>query len=237
MKKPTTFGERILRFYMGLRIWGGLPAGIRVMNPHQNPKTARFTAAFLRKFYGDNRRRVAVFGINPGRFGAGLTGVTFTDPVALKTFCGIPNDLPQKREMSAEFIYAFINLFGGARKFYKHFFLTAVSPLGFIKNGNNYNFYDDNILYARIKQFIVTAIQEQLRAGVRDDVAILLGTGKLKNVFAKLNSEHKFFAKTYAVEHPRFIMQYQRKNMHSYLEKYRRVFLKVLKNTSKKPCR
>src|SRR5687768_18158258 len=39
--------------------------------------------------------------------------------------------------------------YGGCDKFYSDFFITAVSPLGFVKNGKNVNYYDDReLLYA-----------------------------------------------------------------------------------------
>ena len=38
-----------------------------------------------------------IFGINPGRFGAVLPGIPFTDPIRLKKECGIDNHLPKNR--------------------------------------------------------------------------------------------------------------------------------------------
>lgn len=107
------------------------------MNPYRNPEVRQYVKRFLQRYYSDNRRRIAVFGINPGRFGAGITGITFTDPVALETLCGILNDLPKKREPSSVFVYAFAERFGGPAKLFRDFFLTAVSPLGFTKDGRN----------------------------------------------------------------------------------------------------
>jgi len=69
------------------------------MNPYKALGIRNYVESFFRKYFSDNNKRVFVFGINPGRFGAGLTGITFTDPVALAEFCGIQNNLPQNREL------------------------------------------------------------------------------------------------------------------------------------------
>jgi hypothetical protein len=198
------------------------------MNPYQDPVIRGYVAAFLGKFFSDNRKRVLVFGINPGRFGAGLTGVTFTDPFALQRFCGIRNDLPQVRERSSEFVYQFIKSWGGPRRFYRDFFLTAVSPLGFTRNGVNYNYYDDKRLFSAVKPFIVDTIRSQIGFGVQRAVAIILGTGKNKTMFEELNHEYEFFKTIYALEHPRFIMQYRRRKLSVYLARYREMFSRTL---------
>ena len=224
----STFGDRALHFYTTLSAINGLPSNIQVMNPYATPEIRRYVELFLRKFFSDNRERVYVFGINPGRFGAGVTGVTFTDPVALEQFCGIPNELEKRREVSSEFVYAFIERWGGGEKFYRDFFLTAVSPLGFTRNGTNYNYYDDQRVFDILKPFIVRTLKDQLTLGARRDAAILFGTGKNQRVFAELNQEHGFFKRLYAVEHPRFIMQYRRKRLREYLAKYHEVFSEAL---------
>ena len=194
------------------------------MNPYGEPAVQGYVSGFLEKFFSDTRSRVLVFGINPGRFGAGITGVTFTDPVALARFCGIPNNLPQVRERSSEFMYEFIKRWGGPKKFYRDFFLTAVSPLGFTRKGVNYNYYDDERLFTVVRPFIVSTIQSQIDFGARRDVVILFGTGENQKHFSDLNREFRFFKKIYALEHPRFIMQYRRRKLLDYLQKYHKTF-------------
>lgn len=194
------------------------------MNPYADARVRRYVRAFLDTFYGDNEPRVLVFGINPGRFGAGLTGVTFTDPVALADECGIANDLPRRRELSSIFVYAFINRFGGAEPFYRRFFLTAASPLGFTSGGNNYNYYDDRKLARAVTPFIAGTIRQQIAMGGRQDHAIVFGTGENLRFLRRLNDEHGFFGKLSGLDHPRFIMQYRRKRLDAYLAKYEEVF-------------
>jgi hypothetical protein len=222
-----TFGQKAFKFYTKLQFRYSLPRGVSVMNPYRIPDVRNYTKSFLYKFFSDNYPRILVFGINPGRFGAGVTGVTFTDPIALEKFCGITNSLPKKRELSSEFIYKFIGRMGGPKKFYRDFFLTAMSPLGFLKDGKNYNFYDHPALLRDTKPFIISSIKTQLSFGASRDIAIVLGTGKIKEVFSELNEEYKFFKTIYSVEHPRFIMQYRRKKLGIYLKKYRQTFKKA----------
>jgi len=224
----STFANRALNFYENIGAIHGLPSSIQVMNPYARPNVRRYVESFLRKFFSDNRKRVYVFGINPGRFGAGVTGVTFTDPVALERFCGISNELDKRREVSSEFVYEFIQHWGGVERFYQDFFLTAVSPLGFTRNGTNYNYYDDQETFTILKPFIVRSLKDQLAFGARRDAAILFGTGKNQRVFTELNQEHRFFKRVCAVEHPRFIMQYRRKRLRDYLEKYKEIFSRAL---------
>jgi hypothetical protein len=229
MKHVSTFGERAFRFYTSLELCNKLPRGVVAMNPYHTPRIRDYTKLFLRKFFSDYRKRVFVFGINPGRFGAGITGVTFTDPVALETFCGVPNNLPEKRELSSVFIYKFIKLWGGPKKFYRNFFLTAVSPLGFVKNNRNFNFYDNPALLRDTKPFLIRSVEFQLRFGARRETALVLGTGKIKQIFEDLNRECNFFKTVHTVEHPRFIMQYRRRKLRDYLRKYFKVFKQTLK--------
>ncbi len=223
-----TFAQKAFHFYTTLKA-PLLPHGIVAMNPYQDPEVRNIVRQFLNKFYADNRRRIFVFGINPGRFGAGLTGVTFTDPVALRDFCGIPNDLGVRRELSSEFIYQFIARWGGVGKFYQDFFLTAVSPLGFLKEEINYNFYDHPVLLKCLRPFLLQTISQQLEFGANRRVAIILGAGKNNRAFEELNNEGKFFEQVYALEHPRFILQYRRKKRGEYVEKYNSVFQQALK--------
>jgi hypothetical protein len=231
MKHLSTFGECAFQFYASLELPNKLPIGVAVLNPFPAPGIQGYLRLFYQKFFFDNHKRVFVFGINPGRFGAGITGVTFTDPIALETFCGVPNDLPKKRELSSVFIYEFIKLWGGPKKFYRDFFLTAVSPLGFVKDGRNFNFYDHPTLLRDIKPFLIWSIESQLEFGARSGAAIVLGTGKIRKVFDDLNREGSFFKNVYAVEHPRFIMQYRRRRLGDYLQKYSETFEQALKES------
>lgn len=214
-----TFASRAYRFYTQLS-GPRVPKGVVVMNPYAEPSVRRSVRAFLDKFFDDNRDRTLILGINPGRFGAGITGVTFTDPVALADFCGIPNHLARRRELSSVFIYDMIARFGGPKAFYAKFFLTAISPLGYTRGGLNLNYYDEPALAKATTPFIVDSLWQQIALGCRRDVAYVLGFGANRKFIETLNASHGFFERIVALEHPRWILQYRRKKVDFYINKY-----------------
>lgn len=88
--------EKILDFLNALTLKTKLPRGIKAMNPYRDSSAFALCRAFYTKFYNDKRPRSLILGINPGRFGGGLTGIPFTDPIKLETYCGIKNNLPKE---------------------------------------------------------------------------------------------------------------------------------------------
>jgi hypothetical protein len=215
-----TFAERVIDFYRRLRPPRLGDIGVDCLFPYRDPDVRACVETFYRKFFSDNRRRVFLIGINPGRFGAGTTAVPFTDPVTLERQCAIPNQFVKRRELSAEFIEQVVHRFGGPATFYRHFFITAASPVGFTRDGLNYNYYDDRTLQDALRPYMIRKMREQLQFGARRDVAVVLGTGKNYAVLSKLNAEQKFFDRLLVVDHPRFIMQYRRKRVGEYLDTY-----------------
>jgi hypothetical protein len=141
----TTFAARVIEFYRQLRPPRLDGLGVQALLPYRVLQARACTDLFYGKYFKDTSPRVFLIGINPGRFGAGTTGVPFTDPVSLEKI-GIPNPFPKRRELSAVFIESLIEQWGGPEKFYQTFFITAASPVGFTKNGKNYNYYDDRKL-------------------------------------------------------------------------------------------
>jgi len=213
------FGSRAFRFYTSLGA-PRVPRGVVVMNPYTAPRVRRYVRAFLGKYFSDNRERVLVLGINPGRFGAGITGVAFTDPVALADECGIPNDLPGQRELSSVFVYAVINKLGGPREFNRRFFLSAVCPLGFTRDWVNLNYYDERNLERALTPFIVSSIERHIALGGRRDHVVVLGSGKNATFLRRLNNQHRWFTSIHALDHPRFIMQFRRRQLEAYVKEY-----------------
>ena len=215
-----TVAQQILTFYSSLSIEVPLPKEVEVMNPYQDATTFKWSEKFYHKFYNDHHQRTMIMGINPGRFGGGITGIPFTDPVKLEKYCGIPNDLKKKVELSADFIYAMITAFGGPDKFYHQFFFSAVSPLGFTQGGKNLNYYDVKELQQNLKPFIADCLKKQLAWGVNTKVCYCLGEGKNFDFLQKINNEYSFFNKIVPLPHPRFIMQYKRKKLNEYIDGY-----------------
>jgi hypothetical protein len=190
------------------------------MNPFQDKKSFALAKEFYGKYYSDNRYRYFIFGINPGRWGGGLTGIPFTDPEKLQHICGIENNLPKKQELSATFIYAMIEKFGGATAFYQHFFITAVCPLGFTKDSRNLNYYDDRNLLKAAEPFIIECIREQLACLHAEPVCFCLGEGDNFRYLNRINERFHFFRKIIPLPHPRWIMQYRRKKLYEYVQLY-----------------
>jgi hypothetical protein len=217
-----TFAEKVNRFNKNLALSTALPEGIVVMNPFENEVTAKLAEAFYKKYYNDHSDRKLILGINPGRLGAGATGIPFTDPVKLQEICEINNDLQKKTEPSAGFIYDMIFNFGGPVEFYKKYFINSVSPLGFIKDGVNYNYYDSRALENAVTPFAISSLKKITAFGIDTSVCYCLGNGKNFKYLKKLNQEQNFFGKVVPLPHPRWIVQYRRKKydefIHVYLE-------------------
>lgn len=215
-----TFADQILLFLKSLRLNIELPDDVEAMNPFQDTAAMLICTEFYKKYYNDNNQRHMIIGINPGRFGGGVTGIPFTDPIRLKNECGIENSSQQKQELSSLFVYDVINAFGGAEKFYKEFYITAVSPLGFTKHGKNLNYYDDKNLQNDIRGFVIDCMKKQLKFGIHTDIVFCLGNGKNFKYLSKLNQEEKFFKTIIPLSHPRFIMQYKLKKKDEYIKNY-----------------
>ena len=223
----ATFAERVIEFNRTVDFNGSLPEGIRIMNPFRgvDDYILQISSAFYRKFYNDNNPRHLILGINPGRFGAGFTGVPFTDTKRLTNECGISYSGRQTHEPSSVFVYEVIKAYGGTERFYGDFYITSISPLGFTQLGangreTNFNYYDRKDLTEAVYDFMVDNIRTQIAMGVATDICFCLGTGKNEKFLLKLNEQYGFFGKIIALEHPRFVMQYKARSLHEYIDKY-----------------
>jgi len=229
-----TFADEVISFNRQVHFSGELPEGIRIMNPFkENEDIHWLSSLFYKKYYSDQNRRHLILGINPGRFGAGITGIPFTDPKRLMEKCGLPFNGAPAHEPSSVFIYEMIDAFGGADAFYGKFYIHSVCPLGFKKPGKNgreinYNYYDSRELTAAVYDFIIDNIKKQIALGIDTDLCFCFGTGKNEKFLRALNEEKKFFKKIIALEHPRFIMQYKSKSKKFYLDKYTAAFRSAL---------
>lgn len=227
MFKSMTLANHILPFLQNLKIEATIPRGIEVLNPYQQPEVVELCTRFYTQYYNDTNPRTLIIGINPGRFGGGLTGIPFTDPIRLEQVCGIENHLSKKPELSSEFIYLVMEAFGGVEKFYSEFYFTSVSPLGFTQNKKNLNYYDNPVLQKRLKPFMSTCMHTQLNWGLKTKTAFCLGEGDNFKFLGNWNKEEKFFEEIIPLPHPRFVMQYKRRQ----LDKFINVYLNTLKHT------
>ena len=215
-----TQAKKILNFYNSLSVPTVLPEGVEIMNPYQDKKAAALARQFYNRYYNDNNPRILILGINPGRFGGGITGIPFTDPLKLEVQCGIRNDFEKRTELSADFIYRMIEAYGGVDTFYSRFYIGAVCPLGLTLNGKNLNYYDTRELEDILRDFMVSSLKAQLNFPLDREQCFCLGEGKNFAYLTKLNREHGFFKNLVPLPHPRFIMQYRRKRVDEYVERY-----------------
>jgi hypothetical protein len=218
--RVMNFDTAILHFLFNLQLPFTLPKDVEVLDAHQREDVRQACISFYKKYYSDNHQRHLLLGINPGRFGGGITGIPFTDPIRLEKVCGIQNDFVKKQELSSVFIYEMIDAFGGVNKFYHQFYISAVSPLGFVKHGKNLNYYDEKELMQRIQPFVVDCMQQQIAFGLKTDVCFCIGEGENFKYVQKLNAQYNWFNKIETVAHPRFIMQYRLKRKEEFINDY-----------------
>jgi hypothetical protein len=214
------FSQQILRYYRQLQPPRQLPTGFEVLYPQKEKEVMRVMRSFYRHYYSDDRKRILLLGINPGRFGAGATGINFTAPRQLALHCGIEHSLGDQSELSAEFIYEMIRACGGPDVFFHSYFLGAVSPFGYVSKGVNCNYYDSSVLLKKVEPFIVQSMQKLLRCNVHRSVCICIGEGKNLEWLEKWNGTHGWFSRVISVAHPRYIMQYKRRQKDRYVGEY-----------------
>ena len=224
-----TFAEKSIAFHTDLVPDISLPNNVEWIPSFENTETLNTFSQFMQKYYSDYKQRHFLFGINPGRFGAGITGVGFTDPILLEDKLGIPNSFQKKHELSALFIHEVIDAFPSPNHFYRHFYITSINPVGLLKDGKNYNYYDDKKTLKTVEPFIIKTINGQLQFGAHTDVAFSIGKGKNYNYFKNLNKKHNWFKKVIPLPHPRWVMQYRRKYKEEHVNTFTEQLLAVLK--------
>jgi hypothetical protein len=244
-----SLADKLISFYQSIKPPRNLPAGIDVLFPQKEKQVKELVKSFFTKYFNDDHPRHLMLGINPGRYGAGITGINFTAPKQLKEYCGIDHHLKLSSELSAEFIYEMIHEYGGVKEFYNDWFISAVCPLGFVRkptpcgvNGNgtflnpskggdeevrrgavlgkNMNYYDDKKLLEAVTPFIIDCINKQVTMGFNTDKCICIGGEKNFKFLSGLNNEHKWFGEIIPLPHPRFILQYRRKQKDKYIHQY-----------------
>lgn len=220
-----TFAEKVIRFHQDLVLKTDLPPNIKSMNPYKNNALIQdILHRFYTQFFADHHQRKLIVGINPGRFGAGMTGIPFTDTKRLAEFAKLKIDEFESHEPSSVFVYEVIEAFGGVEKFYRHYYINSVCPLGFLrknKKGNyvNYNYYDDPSLFEAVKPFIISSLKKQIDFGI--DTSQVFSMGKKNAVFLdKINRKEKLFKEIIALPHPRYVVQYQYKQKQVFVEQY-----------------
>ena len=95
-----------------------------------------------------------------------------------------------------------------------------MSPLGFIKQGKNINYYDDKELLATVKPFIIKQLKKLMSMNFDKHTCFCIGGEKNFKFISSLNDEYQWFQHIEPLPHPRFIMQYKRKYKEQYIQQY-----------------
>jgi len=221
----STIAQKIIQFNRTLSFHGQLPEGIRIMNPFlDNPEIQSISEKFYNKFYKDKHKRRMILGINPGRLGAGATGIPFTDTKRLNEKCNIQINSFTTHEPSSVFMYEMIERYGGVNQFYSDYYINSTCPLGFLRlndknNWVNCNYYDYKELFKSMESFIITNLKKQIDFGFETDVCFSLGKKNAKYLEFINNKEH-LFGKIIPLDHPRYIVQYKSRQQEDYISDY-----------------
>lgn len=159
---------------------------------------------FIRKFYEEyvdcniGNIKVVMCGINPGRYGAGKTGIPFIDFDSLSEL--LPGVQRNDSERSAKFFYSVIKEYG-AKKFYYNIYVTNICSVGFEKDNKNYNYYQ---LAKSVKEVIYVNFLEKinilspdviipLSKDVEDTLKNLKSNGELKETLIESRLNHPYY--------------------------------------------
>lgn len=213
--------DQIIQFFEQLKPPAGtLPNSINWINPVAHSEVQNTIKTFYTKYYNDANPRTMLLGINPGRLGAGVTGISFTDPINLEMHFGIKNDFQKKHELSSRFVYDVVTNAGGASVFYSKVFISSMCPLGFVKDGININYYDDKALMEQVWAYMKSELLKQLEFNINRDVVYSIGKGLNFKYLKKINEELGAFQEVKALPHPRWVMQYRLKSKQTFIDQY-----------------
>lgn len=215
-----TFSKQILDFYFSLAKDLPLPNGVETIYPFDHAETREVMQTFFHKYYDDTKPRTYLVGINPGRLGSGVTGVGFADAYHLDKYCGIESSFDKRVEISAAFMFEVMRAYGGVEKFYADNFFTTVMPLGLLKEGKNYNYYDDKETLKSLEPYIKETLLKQMSFPQAKPNIICVGQGKNLKYLKAFNDRHQCFESIDVVPHPRWVMQYRRKEKEKYIGVY-----------------
>ena len=165
---------------------------------------------FWATFYPEGPPPQVICGLNPGRHGAGLTGVPFRDFKTLsKWMQGINR---QDAEPSAQFFAKVVEAVG-VEAFFKRFYVTNISAVGYVRDGKNLNYHDLPEVALRV---VERNFMEEM-ASVQPTRIIALGKHPYATVGKLLSSSVGDIA---YLPHPSWIMTYRRREADDWLGRY-----------------
>ncbi|WP_283679518.1 uracil-DNA glycosylase family protein [Lentilactobacillus sp. Marseille-Q4993] len=224
-----TFADEVLSFQEKLSNFKiGLPKGYTLINPYSGVNkilVKQVSSIFYKKYYDDNRKRRLIIGSSPARRGTAITEIPFEDAEDIAKETGLSPAGFHISKASSSFLKSIMTEYGGKPKFYQNFYLSFVFPLGISRtNSNNHevncNFYESSQLRELLTPYIKTFLEAQLNLGIDTSVCYCIGSGDNYKFLSKINDSCGFFKEIIPLEHPRFITQYNSKNVEMYKQKY-----------------
>ena len=165
--------------------------------------------AFWSTYYPKDLPREVICGLNPGRLGAGLTGVPFTDFFSLSKW--LPGIKRNDSEASAQFFFQVVQAVG-VEAFFKRFYVTNVSAVGFLKAGKNLNYHD---LPQAALEVVECNFHEEMRT-VAPTRVIALG----RHAYASVKKNVPTDVEVSYLAHPSWIMTYRRRETDAWVQRY-----------------
>lgn len=221
-----TLSSKILEYNKKLsQVSLNMPNNYKIINPYNNELVNKVTNIFYNKYYNDNNKRRLILGSNPSRSKSAILGIPFEDALHLTKETGIIIDNKYISNTSSNFLEEVITKYGGYKKFYSHFYMNFIFPLGIVKinskgNETNSNYYDNKSLQNTLYNFIINSLKNIIDLGIDTEICYCIGSGENYKFLLKINNEYHFFKHIIPLEHPRFIMQYNSKNKEYFLQKY-----------------
>ena len=213
-----TISEQVIDFYKDFQPPIGLPNHIHLHNPWDDKDRRAAITEFCNKFYNDSTPRIHLIGINPSKLVKTSTGVNYTDGYALQNRCGIGNDFDKHRELTSEFFYRMSDACGDANKLYSNIFAWALMPFAITSDGLYKNHYDAEV--ASSVDTIIRANLDWLSRIPSTGRAVVLGKGKNAAKFDALVGTSGMYREIIILPHPRWILQYQRKDVDKFIDQY-----------------
>ena len=230
---PFTLSDRLIEYDQHLQSSivdvNALLHGRAIVADEQYEDRGGLVKSFYSTYYQDFSARVLILAINPGRLGAGKTGIPLTDPyhlrrVGVKPLGNVAS--ASMREPTSTFFYKVVDAFGGCRVFYERFLVHFLFPFSLVKEKEggkglvNCNYYD--VLNAGVYDKVIAShVDRMLKWGtVTPSIVICLGKGKNFQILQRLNKRYCWFEKVLELPHPRFIMQYRYSQLNEFIEMY-----------------
>ena len=172
---------------------------------------------FHKKYVEPNSPKIVICGINPGRKGAGKTGIPFIDFASLTRM--LPDIKENDSEQTAKFFFSVIQKIG-IENFYKNFHVTNLSWFGFSRIDKNKNVnYDNEDIPAEIKNCLIDKFVEEMEL-INPDYIITLSKDVLYEL-KSLKEQKKISSEIGArLNHPSWITTYRSKDINMWKIKY-----------------